>query len=327
MMERTFRAERFQDALADIKRELGPDAIILETKQVRPSGALGGGGQVEVRAVAHQTAASMGLEVPAGISNGVDFVERRLQRLGVPNTAAKTLANSVNRLLPRRPKSMTDCRVALTKALEEELIIAGPIESSRARTIALVGPTGVGKTTTIAKLAAQLALVDHRRIGMVSIDQYRIGATEQLQCFADLIGCPMHIAHDTNSLEIALRKLENAEFVLVDTAGRSPTDRGALANMAECLYGVQEPVEVQLCLPATTRDSELQLAIDRHAVLRPTKLISTKLDEALYHGSIIAAQVLGGLPLTYFTTGQCVPEDIERASAARLADLLCGEEI
>jgi flagellar biosynthesis protein FlhF len=222
---------------------------------------------------------------------------------------------------------MSDCHQALAVALDEEMIFGEPVEQSRTRAIALVGPTGVGKTTTIAKIAAQLALVDQRRIGLVSIDQYRIGATEQLECFANLIGCPMHIAHDAASLEIALRKLSEADLVLIDTAGRSPKDRVALANMAECLYGVQEPVEVQLCLPASTRDSELQVAIDRHSILRPTKLISTKLDEALYHGAIIAAQVLSGLPLTYFTTGQCVPEDIERASSARLADLLCGEEI
>ena len=327
MNERTFRAERFQDAVARVKQELGPDAVILETKQLRGSSALGGRGQVEVRAVAPETAASLGIEFASVPSSGVEFIERRLSRMGVPASAAKSIAKRVNRLLPRDPQTLAECHPVLAQALEEAMIFGEPVTNSGVRCVALVGATGVGKTTTIAKLAAHSALVSQRRVGLVSIDQYRVGATEQLQCFADLIGCPMHIAHDTSSLEIALRKLENADLVFIDTAGRSPKDRVALANMAECLYGVQEPVEVQLCIPASTRDGELQVAIDRHSILRPTKLISTKLDEALYPGAIIAAQVLGGLPLTYFTTGQRVPEDIERANAARLADLMCGEEI
>ena len=156
--------------------------------------------------------------------------------------------------------------------------------------------------------------MSQRRVGLVSIDQYRVGATEQLQCFADLIGCPMHIAHDTSSSKSHCVNSRTRTWSLLTLAGRSPKDRVALANMAECLYGVQEPVEVQLCIPVVLRDGELQVAIDRHHS-SPHKANLHKTDEALYPGAIIAAQVLGGLPLTYFTTGQRVPEDIERANA------------
>jgi flagellar biosynthesis protein FlhF len=182
----------------------------------------------------------------------------------------------------------------------------------------------VGKTTTIAKIAAQEQLVAQRQVGLISIDQYRIGGIEQLARYAELIGCPMHVASDTHTLEIALRRLSDCELVLVDTAGRSLRDGVALSEMAETLRGVQETVEVHLCLPVATRERELALAVEHFSELQPSRLTCTKLDEALCCGAIIAAHIQSGLPLAYFTTGQRVPEDFSVATAELLAALLCG---
>lgn len=323
MLERVYKADRFDDALAQIKRELGPDAIITSSRQV--GGGLTGRTSVELKAVSKQEAVQAGIVREESSTSDVTLVERRLRRMGVPTSTARTLTRHVHRHHGGAPRSLEEAMGALTKALESQMIFAEPQES-RARVVALVGPTGVGKTTTVAKLAAIAALIDRKNVALVSLDQYRIGGTEQLQRFAELIGIPMATAHDAHSLEIALRKHAQADLVLLDTAGRSPRDVHAIAEMADTLHGVDEQVEVHLCLPAAMRDCEIDGTVERLAPLQATRLICTKMDEAIYHGAVIAAQVTSGLPMAYFTTGQRVPEDIEIASAERLSALLCGKE-
>jgi flagellar biosynthesis protein FlhF len=215
----------------------------------------------------------------------------------------------------------------LVEVLRREMIFAPGLAPNGPRVVALVGPTGVGKTTTLAKLAAKAALIDRRRVGLISVDDYRIAGAEQLGRYADLIGVPMEVAHDARSLEVALRRLADADLILVDTAGRSPRDTDATRRTAETLHGAQEGVEVQLCVAAATGHAELRVTVEQNAVLRPRKLLITKLDEAVRHGGIVGAQVMAGLPLTYFTTGQRVPEDIEVASPERVASLLIGESL
>lgn len=322
--EHTFRAERFDDAMAEVKRTLGADALILARRQISRGRALDGGRPlVEIVAMAAGDAA--GVEACRGDAALTAMLERRLVRGGVPQHVARAIASHTGaRLASDADDDQT--REALSGALEAHLMFAGPVDG-RVRSVALVGPTGAGKTTTIAKLAAQAALVQDMRVGLISIDRYRIGGTEQLQRYADLIGIEMEVASDAHSLEISLRRMHDAELVLIDTAGRSPRDIDALSAMAETLRGVQEPVEVQLCIPTATRERELEVLADRYAVLRPTRLISTKVDEAMCCGSVVAAQVALGLPLTYLTTGQRVPEDIVGATPRALSGLLTGEEV
>ncbi|MEO0323566.1 MAG: flagellar biosynthesis protein FlhF, partial [Myxococcota bacterium] len=179
----------------------------------------------------------------------------------------------------------------------------------------------------IAKIAANAALVEAREVGLVSVDGYRVGGAEQLQRYADLMGVRMEVADDGRSLRRALARLGDKDLVLVDTAGRSPRDFGALEATAELLRGAGEATETHLCVSAAASDVELRAVVERHRCLDPARLLVTKLDEAVYHGSIVAAQTLSELPLSYLTTGQRVPEDIEVATPGRLAGLLCGEEV
>ncbi len=190
----------------------------------------------------------------------------------------------------------------------------------------MVGPTGVGKTTTIAKIAARAALVDRRAVALVCLDDYRVGGAEQLQRYADLIGVPMEVANNGKALKCALQRFAAADLVLVDTAGRSPRDQRALTQTGAVLSGAGEPIETHLCLPAWLASAiELRAVVELYAeTLRPRRLVATKIDEAIYHGSIVTAQVLAGVPYSYFTTGQRVPEDLEIASASQLAELLAG---
>ena len=323
-MVHTFRAGRFEEAIAQVRRVLGEDAFIVSRRDLRPNELrIGETGGVEVTAMSGAAAVS-GKREPR--KNGtLAMLERRLVSSGVPERAAAHLMRSLEQRHRGEVLSSSTVRALLANVLEAELLFGGGLGAARA--VALVGPTGVGKTTTIAKIAAHEQLVKRRNVGLVTIDEYRVGGVEQLGRYAELIGCPMQVASDARTLEVALRRLADCDLVLIDTAGRSPRDAWALNAMADCLQHAQEPVEVHLCLPVAMRERELRTAIEQCAVLSPSRLTCTKVDEAICCGSIVAAHVQSGLPLGYFTTGQRVPEDISVASAESLAALLCGEDV
>lgn len=322
----TFRAGRFEEAIAQVKRMLGEDALIVSRRDLGPHELrLGEARGVEVTAISGRDAAQSALDVRSHMGNALGILERRLRASGVPERAVDSLLTTIRKRHQGRDLGTTALKELLAGVLSEELLFAGG--KTAARVIALVGPTGVGKTTTIAKIAAHEQLVRRQRVGLVTIDEYRVGGVEQLGRYADLIGCPMEVASDARSLEVALRKLGKQDLVLVDTAGRSPRDTFALSAMAECLAGAQEPIEVHLCLPVAMRERELRTTVEQCSLLSPSRLTCTKIDEAVCCGTIVAAHIQSGLPLGYFTTGQRVPEDLSVASAELLAGLLCGEDV
>jgi flagellar biosynthesis protein FlhF len=320
----TFRAGRFEEAIAQVRRILGEDALIVSRRDLRPNELkIGETRGVEVTAMSSHDHPTPPPEERR--SGTLGMLERRLTAAGVPDRAAAHLMHSLASRHRGEVLSSSTVRVLLGKVLSEELVFGGGLGAARA--VAMVGPTGVGKTMTIAKIAAHEQLVKRRNVGLVTIDEYRVGGVEQLGRYAELIGCPMQVASDARTLEIALRRFEDCELVLIDTAGRSPRDAWALNAMAECLQSAQEPIEVHLCLPVAMRERELKTAIEHCALLSPSRLTCTKIDEAICCGSIVAAHVWSGLPLGYFTTGQRVPEDISVATAEGLAALLCGEDV
>lgn len=323
MLERTYKAKHMVEALALIKRDMGADAVILSSREVRERSSNGFALSVEVIAAPMtqldaKRADKLG---QSAVDARAGTLERRFLDSGVPTNAARTLSMLVRRELREGRSTLLE---SLTTALKSEVQFAEP---GRARVRAVVGPTGVGKTTTIAKMAAVASLVEGRTVGMVCLDQFRVGASEQLQRYADLIGIPMENANDAKGFDRALRRLGRADLVLVDTAGRSPKDLAGIQQTADMLRGTSEQVEVHLCVPASMRESELVTTIERQSVSTPSRLLVTKLDEADFCGGVLSAYVHSGLPLSFFTNGQRVPEDIEAASAEGLSKVLCGEEV
>ncbi len=192
------------------------------------------------------------------------------------------------------------------------------------RTIALIGPTGVGKTTTIAKLAANFRLNGHYDIGLITIDTYRVAAVEQLKTYGDIIGIPVEIVTTPTALRDAVHGFRDKEIILIDTAGRSPSNRMHLNELKGFLDQASKP-EIHLVLSATTNRANLKRIYESFLPIGIDRLIVTKLDETCSFGGIFSLLHQWGKPLSYFTTGQSVPDDILTAEAPYLAKQLLGE--
>jgi flagellar biosynthesis protein FlhF len=184
-----------------------------------------------------------------------------------------------------------------------------------------IGPTGVGKTTTIAKLAAHIALRARRRVELITLDTYRIAAIQQLKTYAEIIGAGCHVAHSVVELDALTQRFAKTATVLVDTAGRSPHDLADQFELADYLRGNRALLKC-LVLPATTQPDDAQLALEKFALFGANRLVLTKLDETVQPGTLLNVAGLGQLPLMYLCCGQRVPEDLERATPVSFAQRL-----
>lgn len=239
---------------------------------------------------------------------------------------ARELVELVRREAPTSARG--DAQIArnwLAGEITARIPIHGPIvlEPGKPRLVALVGPTGVGKTTTIAKLAANFRLRDKRRVGLITVDTYRIAAVEQLRTYADIIDLPMQVVATASEMRQAVRGMADLDLILLDTAGRSPKDEIKLQELADVLAEAQ-PDEVHLVLSSVANASVLARTAQRFAAVGTTALILTKLDEAAGLGNLLPLLRDGALPLSYLTNGQNVPDDIAPADARSLAVTMLG---
>lgn len=218
-------------------------------------------------------------------------------------------------------------RIQLQGMVESELHCGQPIqlEPGRRKIVGLVGPTGVGKTTTIAKLAANFRIRDGIKMGLVTVDTYRIAAVEQLRTYAEIIDLPMKVVTSPQEMRRAIDELSGLDLVLVDTAGRSPHDDLKIQELRS-LFAEAQVDEVQLVLSMTTSRRNLAETARKFMAAQPTSMIATKLDEAAGLGSLLSLNREFQLPVSYVTTGQAVPDDIEPANASRLSRLILGQD-
>ncbi len=215
----------------------------------------------------------------------------------------------------------------VAQLLEDEIKVTGPIttEPDKCRVVALVGPTGVGKTTTIAKLAANYRLREKRRVGLITVDTYRVAAVEQLRTYAEIIDLPMEVVATPREMREAVARMSHLDLVLMDTAGRSPRDEVRIQELKSMLAEA-EPDEVQLVLSSTAGAKSLTATAERFALVGTTSLLLTKLDEASGLGHLISLVRACRLPVSYLTDGQNVPDDIQVANPRRIAQTVLGIE-
>ncbi len=379
------------EALALVRRELGPDAAVLHTREVRSGrlfGLLAGQRMIEVtasrdvnvpsRIALKEPIAAVATERPSwpaytsSRSAAPPAASRSSQQQPVLSTQVqeqltdlqtmlkelcqRSISGKTNdlpeELLPLYAKlidadlsaelakelvervrdeargelldlSMLQARIA--RMIEADLSVAGPIAVTpgRCRVAALVGPTGVGKTTTIAKLAANYRLKEKLRVGLITVDTDRLAAVEQLRTSADVIDLPLQVVSTPREIREAVRQMSNLDLLLIDTAGRSPKDAVRLQELKVFLNEASAD-QVYLVLSGATASRMLEQTVRRFAAVGITALILSKVDEADGLGNILPVLRSSRLPVSYLTNGRNVPDDIEVADPRRLAKMILG---
>ncbi|MGE5676486.1 MAG: flagellar biosynthesis protein FlhF [Pseudomonadota bacterium] len=194
------------------------------------------------------------------------------------------------------------------------------------KVIIVIGPTGVGKTTTLAKLAANMVLTEKKKVGLVTSDTYRIAAVEQLKTYSEIIGVPLSIIYTPGEILNAIENYKDKDLILVDTAGRSHKDKYQLMEL-KTLIKSSIDYEVYLVMSATTKFSECIEIIKNYSFLDDYKLLFTKLDETSAFGVILNVAYITKKPISYITTGQSVPDDIEIADNSKIINCLLGDKL
>jgi flagellar biosynthesis protein FlhF len=241
-----------------------------------------------------------------------------LQAAGIEGSLAASLAGQAARV----PKADSTVLINfLRKKLAERVQTApSPIEAPGRRIIACVGPTGVGKTTSLAKLAARASLELGRSVSVISLDTFRVGAVEQMRRFVELIGVPFDVARDRASFAQAVAQ-RRADLVLVDTAGVSSADNASMQRLSDCLSAVTDrPIDILLVVQAAIRARDAERLRGVYRTPAPTGLIITKLDETDQAGGALHTALDHPLPVTYLCDGPRVPEDLHEATVDMLLD-------
>ncbi|GKX65504.1 flagellar biosynthesis protein FlhF [Inconstantimicrobium mannanitabidum] len=189
----------------------------------------------------------------------------------------------------------------------------------------LVGPTGVGKTTTIAKLAGRLALIEKRKVGLITIDTYRIGAVEQLKTYAEIMNIPFKVVITIKEMEEAIEALKDCDVILVDTTGRSSKNQMQISELRAFISKVKTD-NIHLVISATTKNKDISAITEGFRALNYKNTIITKLDETTVYGSIINIIYKAKTPVSFLTVGQNVPDDIAELSVDKLVKLSLGED-
>ncbi|MFP7477624.1 flagellar biosynthesis protein FlhF [Terribacillus saccharophilus] len=357
MKMKKYIAATMPEAMIQIRRELGKDAVILRTKELKSGGFLGlfKKKRIEVIAALDQqdTASSKRTGPKPSISPAVSPEKKEANTGGADFTAeidalkkelrsalssqtrhyALPLQGLYDRLLhnevhPQIASGLME-RVledSASKEVEQALLetlvkrfekVQQPTKFEK-KFIHLVGPTGVGKTTTIAKLAAKSALVDKKRVAFITTDTYRIAAIDQLRTYAKILEAPLEVAYSLEDYQAAREKLADYDLVFIDTAGRNFKDSAYVKELERTL-DLQHEAETYLTLAITTRASDLSEIYEQFAHLPIKQFIFTKLDEASRYGGILNLIQQAHIGVAYLTHGQDVPDDIIAPSASYLA--------
>ncbi|MGA2595741.1 MAG: hypothetical protein ABSH09_01890 [Bryobacteraceae bacterium] len=269
---------------------------------------------------------------PTDDSSEVEELLRELVAFGMDPLVVDNLVDTAEEiwrgpLAPTLPSGARHpLRQVVSECLRRKLQVSPALNSSgRGNAAVFVGPPGVGKSTVIAKLAVQQCLSQRRTVRIVSIDTDRVGGHERLRMYAGIMGIGFTAANSFAELRDALHETRGKDYALLDTPGFSAGDSAAANDLAAALEGI-DGREVHLVLPASMKCADLATCSDFYSVFKPGRLLFTKLDETASVGSIVSEALRLGKPLSFFSTGQGVPEDLEDARVETLSERLFAGE-
>ncbi|CAN5698192.1 hypothetical protein BH11MYX1_BH11MYX1_43110 [soil metagenome] len=360
-----FEGSNMREAVAKVKAELGDQAVIVSTRQIR-RGLLGTACEISAAIdndddevgptrgfgsayAAQNSQNSTANQPPPAHAPSTEKsqlqAELEVERVVSPLRGELKSLRALVRAATADSRGTAELRneVAALRKLIEQLVTPPPAvpaqgvgrshnpslspyaaitAPSHARAIMLVGPTGVGKTTTIAKLAARAALIDGKRVSLITLDNYRVGGVDQIRTFAELIGVPLRVLESAAELTNAINFSGNDgdDLTLIDTAGRSPRDVGAINELARIVAQLPE-IETHLVCAAASSATFIEELANRYRALNPARLLFTKVDEVDDAPEMSRAPARLSLPITWVTTGQSVPEDLEEPTPARVQEL------
>jgi len=263
------------------------------------------------------------IQYPAALRKAfVNLIEKEVEE-GLANKIARAVLTNLSGDELRNEKRVEE---EIIKIISELVKFSKPVKPVRRKTfvLAFVGPTGVGKTTTVAKLAAIYRLFENAKVALISADTYRIAAIEQLQTFANIANIPMDVAYTPEDMARLVRKHQDKDIILIDTVGRNQRQSEHIFELAKFIKSA-DPDEVHLVLSATSSYKNMIDVYNRFKVLVPNRLLFSKVDEAICLGYILNMAYKTKLPLSYITTGQNVPDDIAVAEPKVIANLIYKE--
>ena len=381
MLVKRYHANDMQQAMDMVIKELGSDAVILNSRKVRKKGlknlfskqiyevmvaydpanvpsakkmrsSYGADGADKVQKEQNKSAGAISAgqiemldkridsvnEMLSGFIDKFSFVKRDITYdypEDIQDTLLKMIENQVREELVRsfaketeqilRKQPGTSAADVLEHLVIEQLGRPEPIIHKKftQKVILVLGPTGVGKTTTIVKLAADFSMKQKKKAGIINTDTFKIGAQEQLQTYADIMGVPIQVVYRTDELKEALDSLSDREVIFVDTAGKRPGDEQYRQDILDIMR-ILKPEDIMLCLASTTSFASIKEMIDTYGFMDEYRLIVTKLDETGYRGMLLNICWYAQKALAYVTTGQNVPDDIEIADAESIARRILG---
>ncbi|ABR36362.1 flagellar biosynthesis protein FlhF [Clostridium beijerinckii] len=248
----------------------------------------------------------------------VSFLKERLKNLDIDEGLQDEVMESIVNI----GKDLDEIE-SLREVFERDILVSTKSLSGR---VVLVGPTGVGKTTTIAKLAGRLALIEKKKVGLITVDTYRIGAIEQLKTYAEIMNIPFKVVITMKEMEDAIEEMNNCDVVLIDTTGRSSKNAMQISELRAFVQKAN-PDHVNMVISATTKNSDIKSILSGYSELEYDNIIITKLDETTVYGSLYNIAKIANKPVSFITIGQNVPDDIMVPTKEEVASFILGEEI
>lgn len=351
MIIKRYIVDNMSEAMTRIRYELGNDAVIVSQRKIRQKGFTGlfKPKKIEVTAAVDEKAQK-------DITPKKDDLEKEIQEIknlisnmtqnttqknktktgettrnkfkahlissGVPEEIAQEIIDTIKEKNIGK-KMNSKIYEKEFKSILDEIIKTNEFDNGRIHLF--VGPTGVGKTTTIAKLASLNTLYKNKKVGLITVDTYRIGAVEQLKTYAEILGVPFGVIFSNNDIKKVLDDMTNCDIILVDTTGRNSKNAMQLQETKRLIQEIN-PDYIHLVVSMTTKESDIKRIINDYRILNYNSLILTKIDETNTFGSMLTAIYYSNVPVAYMTVGQNVPDDIEVAKKDKIINMVVEAE-